>query len=161
MTGNTTNTTTTNVRTIWLRGAAEGDWLGAISDSAGALATAIRKDDSGMWTLSGNNNYTGNTVVSNGTLLVNGLVRGGAVSIYGGVLGGTGLITAPVTNYSGATLSPGASLGTLTISNNLTLSAGSTTSVEVNAQTLTNDVVRGLSNVFMPARCPSPTSRAR
>ena len=148
VTGNTTNTTTTNVRTIWLRGAAEGDWLSAISDSAGALATAIRKDDSGAWTLSGNNNYTGDTVVSNGTLRVNGSVRGGTVGIYAGTLGGTGLITAPVTIYSGATLAPGASLGTLTVSNNLTLSTGTTTAIEINAQTLTSDLVRGLSNVM-------------
>ena len=147
VTGNTTNPTTTNVRTIWLRGAAEGDWLSAIGDSAGGLVTAIRKDDSGLWTLSGNNTYTGNTVVSNGTLQVNGLVRGGVVSVYGGALGGTGLITVPVTIYSGATLAPGISLGTLTISNSLTLSAGSTTVVELNAQALTNDVVRGLSTV--------------
>jgi hypothetical protein len=80
-------------------------------------------------------------------LRVNGTVRGGTVSIYAGALGGTGVISAPVTLYSGATLAPGGSLGTLSLSNNLTLSAGSSTEVEINAQTLTCDSVRGLSNV--------------
>jgi len=147
VTGNTTNTTTTNVRTIWLRGSAEGDWLSAIGDNAAALATAIRKDDPGWWTLSGDNTYTGNTVVSNGTLRVNGSVRGGAISVYAGTLGGAGLITAPVTIYPGATLAPGASSGILTISNELTLAAGSTTVIELNALAVTSDRVVGLGNV--------------
>jgi len=148
VTGNTTNTTTVNVRTIWLRGAAEGDWLSVIGDSAAALSTAIRKDDSGTWMLSGDNTYTGNTVVSNGTLRVNGKVRGASVSVYAGTLSGTGVITAPVTIYAGATFAPGASPGTLTISNDLTLSAGGVTAIGLNAQTGTSDRVNGLSNVL-------------
>ena len=147
VTGNPTNITTTNVRTIWLRGAAEGDWLSAIGDSAGALATGVRKDDVGAWALSGSNAYTGNTIVSNGTLRVNGVVRGGVVSVYAGALGGTGLILAPVTIYPGASLAPGQALGALTISNALTLSAGSAAVIEINAQSLTSDLVRGLSSV--------------
>lgn len=147
ITGPTTNSTTTNVRTIWLRGGADGEWLSAIGDSAGALGTALRKDDTGTWTLAGTNTYSGGTVVSNGTLLVNGLVGGSSFSVAGGVLGGTGMIRAPVTLNSGATLAPGPSLGTLTISNNLTLAAGATTVIELNAQSLTNDLVRGVSNL--------------
>jgi autotransporter-associated beta strand protein len=148
VTGNATNTTTTNVRSIWLRGAALGDWSGVIGDSAAALSTAVRKDDSGVWILSGNNIYTGNTTVSNGTLLVNGTVGGAGINVYGGaLLGGTGLITAPVTTFPGATFSPGASIGTLTINNSLVLSAGSSTFVEINAQTLARDFVTGLSSV--------------
>ena len=144
VTGSPTNTTTTNVRTIWLRGAAGGDWLSAIGNSAAALSTAIRKDDSGTWILSGNNTYTGNTVVSNGTLLVNGRIAGGgAVLVYGGTLGGSGNILSPVTISPGAVLSPGLNLGVLTISNTLTLATDSTTLMEINAQMLTNDSVRG------------------
>jgi autotransporter-associated beta strand protein len=146
VTGNPTNSTTTNVRTIWLRGGAEGEWLSVISDSAGDLATAVRKDDPGRWTLSGANYYTGNTIVSNGTLHINGTVRG-PVNIYGGELGGTGLITAPVTIFSGAAFAPGSSVGTLSISNNLTLAAGSSTLAEIDAQALNCDLVRGLNNV--------------
>jgi autotransporter-associated beta strand protein len=147
ITGNTTNTTTTNVRTIWLRGAAEGEWLIPIGDSAADLSTAVRKDDAGTWTLAGDNTYTGNTVVSNGLLFVEGVIAGGSVTVAGGVLGGTGTIKAPVTVNAGATLSPGTSIGTLTVSNTLTLSAGSTTFMEIDAQSLTSDHVRGLAAV--------------
>jgi autotransporter-associated beta strand protein len=147
VTGTATNVTTTNVRTLWLRGAAAGDWLGVISDSAGGFGTAVRKDDAGAWTLSGNNAYTGPTVVSNGTLLVNGAVRGGAVSVYGGTLGGTGVLTALVTIYPGSTFAPGGLPGILTVSNQLILSDGSTTRMTANALAQTSDLVRGISNV--------------
>jgi hypothetical protein len=62
-------------------------------------------------------------------------------------LGGKGILKGSVTVQSGATLAPGASLGTLTISNTLTLTAGSQTFVEINAATVTNDLVRGISTV--------------
>lgn len=147
VTGSPTNSTTTNVRTIWLRGTAQGEWQSAIGDSAAALATAVRKDDAGTWTLAGANTYSGNTVISNGTLLVKGVIGGGTVSVAGGTLGGTGIIEAPVTVSPGASLSPGGSIGVLTISNSLTLAAGSTTVAEINAQTLSSDQVRGLTSV--------------
>ena len=147
VTGNTTNMTTVNVRTLWLRGEAEGEWLSAIGDSAADLATAIRKDDSGTWVLAGDNTCTGNTVVSNGTLRVNGTLPGGAVTVYGGMLAGTGTITAPVTIYAGAAFGPGGSLGTLRLNNNLLLSAGSSTAVEIDATSLACGSVQGLSNV--------------
>jgi autotransporter-associated beta strand protein len=145
--GNVTNTTTTNSRTIWLRGAGLGEWRSAIGNSAAGLATAVRKGDAGTWILSGTNTYSGNTTVSNGVLLVNGRITGGTVTVAGGILGGNGIIAAPVVIRPGATLSPGTPLGRLTISNSLTLSAGSTTAVEINAATLASDLVRGLSSV--------------
>ena len=46
--GTVTNSTTSNVRAIWLRGAAEGEWRSPIADSAGGLGTAILKDDVGV-----------------------------------------------------------------------------------------------------------------
>jgi autotransporter-associated beta strand protein len=146
VTGLTTNSTTTNVRTIWLRGSAEGEWGSAIRDSAGSLATAVRKDDSGTWVLAGDNTATGAITVSNGTLLVNGAVSG-PVNVAGGSLGGTGLITAPVTVGSNATLAPGALLGTLTIGDSLTLSAGSVTRMELSALSSSCDRVVGLRNL--------------
>lgn len=145
--GSVTNTTTTNSRTIWLRGADLGEWRSAIGNSAAGLNTAVRKDDAGTWILSGTNTYSGSTTVSNGVLLVNGRITGGTVTVAGGVLGGNGIIAAPVVVRPGATLSPGAPQGGLTISNSLTLSAGSTTVVEINAETLASDLVRGLSSV--------------
>lgn len=159
VTGNTTNMTTVNVRTLWLRGEAEGEWLSAIGDSAAALATAIRKDDSGTWVLAGDNACTGNTVVSNGTLRVNGTLPGGAVTVYGGMLAGTGTITAPVTIYAGAAFAPGGSTGTLRLNNNLLLSAGSSTAVEIDATTLACGSVQGLSNVVYAGKLSVTTAR--
>jgi hypothetical protein len=64
------------------------------------------------------------------------------VSVNGGILGGTGTVSNSVTVNSGGTLSPGASIGTLTINGNLTL-AGSTV-IELNkslSPAQSNDVV--------------------
>jgi hypothetical protein len=52
-----------------------------------------------------------------------------------------------VTVESGANLAPGASIGTLAISNNLVLSDGSTTVIEANLDTLTHDKIIGLNKV--------------
>jgi hypothetical protein len=58
-----------------------------------------------------------------------------------GTLGGNGVIGGAVTIQSNARLSPGASIGMLTISNNLTLVANSTTLMEISKSLLTNDQV--------------------
>jgi autotransporter-associated beta strand protein len=146
--GHVTNSTTTNVRTIWLRGTAEGDWRSAIGNSAAGLATNLRKDDSGAWTLSGTNSTAGSVALADGTLFINGvLASGSSVDATGGTLGGTGRILCPVTIRSGATLAPGVGLGTLTLSNTLSLLAGSMTAMKLNAATLVCDSVVGLSSV--------------
>jgi autotransporter-associated beta strand protein len=139
--GPTTNSTTTNVRIVWLRGGGEGEWSSSIGNSAGEFGTAIRKDDTGTWTLSGANSYTGNTVVSNGTLLVTGVIAGGNVTVEGGTLGGTGSISAPVTIYPGGTLSPGISIGKLNIFNSLTLLGTTAMELSRSGSTVTNDQV--------------------
>ena len=98
-------------------------------------------------TLSGANTYTGPTIVSNGTLQVDGsLASGSAVSVNGGTLAGIGTINGLVTNN--ATLAPGdAGIGTLTISSNITLTASSTNTFDVNGSTPTNDVIVAGGNV--------------
>jgi hypothetical protein len=55
-------------------------------------------------------------------LLLNGSLASGAVAVLnGGSLGGTGTINGPVSVQCGGTLSPGTSIGALTINNSLTL----------------------------------------
>jgi outer membrane autotransporter protein len=54
-----------------------------------------------------------------------------------------------VTVSAGASFAPGASIGTLTINNNLTLAAGSTTVMEVNATALTSDLANVTGNVSL------------
>jgi len=102
------------------------------------------KSGTGTIALNGVNSYTGTTTISNGTLLVNGSLASGTVTVSGGVLGGTGTINGPVFVQSGAALAPGASIGTFSISNTLTLAMGSRTVMEVNAASGSNDLVRGL-----------------
>ena len=118
-------------RPLWLRGDADGEWSGNIIDPVNSVTNlALRKDGLGTWILSGANTYSGPTVVSNGTLLVNGsLGATNTVTVAGGTLGGRGVINGPVTIGASGTLAPGTSIGGLTINNSLTL--GGTTVMEV------------------------------
>ena len=111
------------------------------------VSAALIKNDAGTWTLWGQNTYNGNTLIAGGLLVVNGQITGSTnISVNtGGALGGTGLITAPVTVTTGAVLAPGGSIGTLTISNTLTLSPGSTCVFDVS--NFASDQVRGLTTV--------------
>jgi autotransporter-associated beta strand protein len=111
----------------------------------------------GKLTLSGANDYSGGTVISSGTLLANnssGSATGsGSVAVNGGTLGGTGTITGPVTVNS-ATVAPGASAGTLTISNSLVLNAASQLAFELKGSSQTvgsgiNDLIDGVTNLTL------------
>lgn len=98
-------------RTVTLQGAGSGLVSGVISNGNGTVS--ITKAGDGTWTFSNTNTYTGATLVSAGTLLVNGSLANTAVSVNGGTLGGTGTITGTVAVASSATLSPGASIQSL------------------------------------------------
>ena len=128
---------------LTLGGSGSYSFSGAIT-----LGASLLMDGTGTQTLSGANTYTGSTVVSNGTLVVNGSISNGAVNVYGGTLAGTGTLYGPTTVFGG-TLSPSvdAVIGTLTISNSLTLQAGGTLAVNINKTTATNDAIAGLSSI--------------
>ena len=142
-----------NAKVLTLKGSTlgTGEIAGAISNSAAGttVTTSVSKDGTGTWTLSGNNTYTGATVVTAGTLLINGnqTTANGAVSVdSNATLGGIGTIGGATTISTGGILSPGTSPGTLTFSGNLTLANGSKMVFEagdlvaVNGQlTLTNN----------------------
>jgi len=100
---------------------------------AGANAT-FTKATSGTVTLSGTNTYGGTTIVSAGTLLIDGANNGaGAMTVQsGGTLGGHGSIAAAVTVQSGGFLSPGNSPGNITVANSVTILDGGTTTMEIN-----------------------------
>jgi autotransporter-associated beta strand protein len=90
----------------------------ALVDGGGGLA----KLGAGTLVLTNSSTYSGQTTVSNGTLLVNGSVSGSGVSVVQGTLGGLGTIAAPVSIGSAGVLTPGTNgLGTLTINGDLEL----------------------------------------
>jgi autotransporter-associated beta strand protein len=103
-------------------------------DSTASLSGSgtLTKVGPGRLTLSGANTYSGMTTVSGGTLLVNntsgsGTGVGSVQVASGGTLGGTGIIGGAVTVTNGGVFAPGplAGIGTLTLSNALTLTPGS------------------------------------
>ena len=98
----------------------------------------LTKIGAGKLVLAGSNYFNGPTVVSNGTLLVNGTnvydpttFNAGNVTVYGGTLGGTGMISGPVTVMNGGTIAAGDDPGTLTLATNLTMGTGSTALFEM------------------------------
>jgi autotransporter-associated beta strand protein len=116
---------------------------------------------SGTTTLSGANNYTGGTTNNAGTLALGGAgsiassriisVAGGAVfdvsAVTGGfalgaaqTLSGSGSVNGAFTNYG--TIAPGAGIGVLTASNNVTLQPGGTAVMEISKTPQTNDQLR-------------------
>jgi len=126
------------------------------------------KSGAGKQTLTGANTYTNTTTISAGTLALSGSgsiasspiitvnsggtfdvsgVTGGYVLAGGQTLMGGGTVVGPVTVAEGATLSPGTSFGTLTITDDLFLAAGSTHFVELNTDTLAHDLVTGIDQV--------------
>jgi autotransporter-associated beta strand protein len=133
-------------RFIVLRGAGSGEIQGAL-DQTGANSEYVVKTDSGTWTLWGTNTPGQTTTISNGVLVVNGSMDTNLVTVAGGTLAGTGVFYGPVVVNSGATLAPGPGIGTITISNNLTLATGSFTSLELDKTLGTSDHVIGISSL--------------
>ena len=116
----------------------------------------LAKSGNGTFSLNNTNSYTGNTTVSNGTLLVNGLITS-PVTVVGGMLGGSGTIAANVGLLSGATLAPGKSNlpGTLTIANTLLSTNYTDTNDNIVTvfYTITNNLA--LANVSLPLHLSS------
>ncbi len=140
---------------------------GMLTDGGGGGGTlGLTKAGSGTLTLTASNPYHGSTIISNGTLVLSGSgaigsstnisvagatatfdvsgVSGGFTLRGGQTLSGIGVVTGAVTTASGAAIAPGNSPGTLTFTNNLTLSSGETTYFELtNAPGPSDEVVVG------------------
>lgn len=135
---------------------------GAMSNSTfdGGSANGITKSGSGTLVLSGNNTYTGPTVVENGILSLSAsgsinstesisidagatLNVGSGYSFAGfdGSITGNGDVTGDLTLPSGATIAPGDSIGTLTFSAALEILGALT--LEVDASTADRLLVGG------------------
>lgn len=112
-----------------------------LDGASGSLG--LTKRGSGTLTLTAAQTFSGGLAVSNGTVFVENTTGSGtgsgSVTVYDGTLAGNGIIAGPVSVESAADLSPGASVGKLTINNTLTL-AGNTV-IEVDKANGTNDVI--------------------
>ncbi|MEK7780229.1 MAG: glycosyl hydrolase, partial [Verrucomicrobiota bacterium] len=129
----------TGGRTYYFTGAGHHYLVGPLLNSTNGAPIALLKTNSGSLTMDAVNTYGNGTTLAGGSLIVNGTLPAGTFTISSGTtLGGHGVIYPAVTLPSGATLAPGASIGTLTVSNNLTLQAGSTTRMEISKTPFTN-----------------------
>lgn len=117
--GGTISSVASGSRTFTFQGTGDTAVTGVIEN--GVAIVGLVKEDDGLLTLAGLNTYSGTTTVSNGTLAVNGQIGPGPVTVAGGSLGGSGTVAAPVTVHPAGALSPGTSIVTLTINNDLTL----------------------------------------
>ncbi|BEM30465.1 outer membrane autotransporter barrel domain-containing protein [Serratia marcescens] len=100
-------------------------WTNDISGHGG-----LTKEGVGTLVLTGNNTYSGPTLVNQGRLAVNGSVTS-AVSVQnGGIVGGSGTVGSLIAR-SGGTVAPGNSIGTLNVAGNVSFEPGSRYAVEV------------------------------
>lgn len=111
--------------------------LGATPDGG------LTKLGSGTLTLTAAGTYTGPTIVSSGTLAVNGSLAdtSGTLVEANGTLAGTGSIGGNVTVNAGGAAAPGSAgtIGTLTIAGNVSLSGN--TVINISATPLTNSIL--------------------
>jgi autotransporter-associated beta strand protein len=115
-----------------------GSIVDDVTDGLGSIA--LTKTGSGTLALTGSNAYSGQTIVSNGTLIVSGSV--GAVALSNNAtLGGAATLHGDLIANSTGTISPGTSgaTGSLTVTGAAQLDG--TTRMKLNAATGTNDEI--------------------
>jgi autotransporter-associated beta strand protein len=124
-----------------------GSGTGTMSSVLANWSTVI-KTDSGTWTMTANNTYTGTTSINAGVLIVNGSIASSSLTTVnsGAALFGTGTVGSTVVN-SGGFLVPGNSPGTLTISGNLALQSGAFYVVQVSPTTNSTTNVSGTASL--------------
>ena len=94
---------------------------------------SFTKRGAGNLSLTGTSALVGSTTVEAGKLSVNGSLASSAVTVLSGAtLGGSGTVGGIVAN-AGATVAPGNSIGTLTVSGNVSFASSSVYRVEVDA----------------------------
>lgn len=107
----------------------------------GAADGGFKKLGTGTLTMLGTNTYIGDTLVTAGTLIVNGVQGQSRVIVSSGAtLGGNGVIGSNVTVNAGGAVSPGNNgVGTLTVAGNVSLAG--TTTMEIDKVGATNDLL--------------------
>lgn len=130
LSGSSTGVLDIGANTVTLGGSGRsGSFAGQITGTGGNLVKA----GVGTVTLTGTNDYTGQTTVTGGKLVVDGALSQSAVSVQsGGTLGGSGSVSA-LTVASGGTLAAGNSPGELTVTGNVIWSGGGSYDWEINS----------------------------
>jgi len=128
-------------------------FAGVLQDggTGGGTGGSLTKEGTATLILTGVNTYTGATVVDRGMLLVNGSIASssGLAVNTGGTVGGAGAL--PSTTINGGTLSPGNSIGTVSISGNLTFVGAGNYLVEVSPTNADRTNVSGAPGTAMLA----------
>ena len=141
--GGMISSTASSARMLTLQGNGFIVVSGSIQNGS-ASPLSVLKTNSGVLSLEGTNTYTGTTTSGGGTLFVNGSLAGPLV-VNSGTFSGTGSV-AGNTTIQGGELSPGSltvnSIGTLSFGGSLTLASGTLSLMELNAATLTNDLLQ-------------------
>ena len=100
-----------------------------IQSDQGRGAGGVTKIGNGTLYLNGTNTYVGTTTLTSGGINLNGSILGDLVGSAGTVFSGNAAVGGSLTT-SGA-ISPGNSMGTITVTNNLVLNSGSETVIEI------------------------------
>ncbi|HEY4416901.1 MAG TPA: autotransporter-associated beta strand repeat-containing protein [Verrucomicrobiae bacterium] len=103
-----------------------------------------------LYLTSANDNYTGTTTVSNGTLAISGILSGGGqVNVMGGMLGGAGgIVYGPVSISGGGALTAGiTNVGTFTVNNTVTLAPGAAYFAKIDKGLAVQDLLQGVSTL--------------
>jgi fibronectin-binding autotransporter adhesin len=125
-------------RTMTLGGSGDTFISGAIQNGGTATASNLTKTGDGTLTISGaSNTFSGNTLVSAGTLLITGSLGSGAVIADGGTFGGTGTVAGDVTISNTASFAAGTSTGSIELGSNLTMGSAATTEIELGGTAFT------------------------
>jgi autotransporter-associated beta strand protein len=113
--------------------------VGTITPTATALggpggngSVGIRKSGTGTWVLTNDNVYTGETLVNEGTLIVNGdqsAATGLTTVAAGATLGGNGTLGGDL--IADGIVAPGTSAGTLTVGGTYAQNAGATLAIQI------------------------------
>ncbi|MDP9900241.1 autotransporter outer membrane beta-barrel domain-containing protein [Variovorax ginsengisoli] len=120
--------------------------LSTTSSGTGTLSNVSNVEslnvESGTWTISDTQAYSSGVSIDSGAaLMVDGSLASSAVTVNaGGLLGGNGTVGS-LSLLSGSTVSPGHSIGTLTVDGNYTQASGATYSVEVNPNSSASDLI--------------------
>jgi len=118
---NVADAAATAAQKLIISGGSNGTIQGVIGNNGNSQLVNVEKAGGSTWTLSGNSTYTGTTLVSAGTLIVNGnnaAAIGNVTVNTGATLGGSGTLGGNTT-ISGI-LAPGNSIGTLIVANDVT-----------------------------------------